>query len=136
MNYAEELKKYNLKVTPQRVAIVQELYLFGHLNIDQLYTKLLNQFPSISLATIYKNMNAMIERIFIQEVKIPHEKSVYELSKASHAHVVCEKCKKIEDIMISTQGVLEEVKEKAVFLLPIQPWCLVVYAVSVQNSFL
>ncbi|WP_419769509.1 MAG: Fur family transcriptional regulator [Candidatus Marinarcus sp.] len=115
MNYAEELKKYNLKVTPQRVAIVQELYLFGHLNIDQLYTKLLNQFPSISLATIYKNMNAMIERIFIQEVKIPHEKSVYELSKASHAHVVCEKCKKIEDIMISTQGVLEEVKEKSSF---------------------
>ena len=66
MNYANTLRNYDLKVTPQRVAIVQELYDCGHLNIDQLYNKLLDKFPSISLATIYKNMNAMIEKIFVQ----------------------------------------------------------------------
>ena len=44
MNYANTLKNYDLKVTPQRVAIVQELYVCGHLNIDQLYTRLLENF--------------------------------------------------------------------------------------------
>ncbi|MFA6788560.1 MAG: Fur family transcriptional regulator [Arcobacteraceae bacterium] len=112
MNYANTLKNYDLKVTPQRVAIVQELYVCGHLNIDQLYNKLLDKFPSISLATIYKNMNAMIERIFVQEVKIPNEKSVYELTKASHAHFVCDCCKKIEDIHVDASMLLAQVQNQ------------------------
>ncbi|MGE4517152.1 MAG: Fur family transcriptional regulator [Arcobacteraceae bacterium] len=112
MNYANTLKNFDLKVTPQRVAIVQELYVCGHLNIDQLYNKLLEKFPSISLATIYKNMNAMIEKIFVQEVKIPNEKSVYELTKERHAHFVCECCKKIEDIHLDTDNLLTQVAQK------------------------
>lgn len=115
MNYVDLLKRYHLKVTPQRVAIVQELNEFGHLNIDQLYHKMADKFPSISLATIYKNMNAMIEKVFIQEVKIPNEKSVYELTKEQHAHVVCEKCKKIEDIILDSTALVNEVTEKSNF---------------------
>lgn len=112
MNYTNTLKNYDLKVTPQRLAIVQELYICGHLNIDQLYNKLLDKFPSISLATIYKNMNAMIEKIFVQEVKIPNEKSVYELTKASHAHFVCDCCKKIEDIHVDASSLLTQVQNQ------------------------
>lgn len=117
MNYIKTLKQYELKVTPQRVAIVEELYCCGHLNIDQLYNKLLYKFPSISLATIYKNMNAMIERIFVQEVKIPNEKSVYELCKENHAHFVCDGCKKIEDIYLDTKNLLEEVKVSTNYII-------------------
>lgn len=111
MDYSSTLKSHDLKVTPQRVAIVQELYACGHLNIDQLYNKLLDRFPSISLATIYKNMNAMIEKIFVQEVKIPNEKSVYELAKVSHAHFVCSSCKKIEDLYLDTSSLLTQVQD-------------------------
>jgi Fur family transcriptional regulator, peroxide stress response regulator len=96
------LKEYDLKVTPQRVAIVEELYRHGHMNIDELYKNLLKKFPSISLATIYKNVNAMVEKIFLNEVKIPEAKSVYELAKEEHSHLVCSSCGKIEDIMIDT----------------------------------
>ena len=110
MNYIKTLKQYELKVTPQRVAIVEELYICGHLNIDQLYNKLLDKFPSISLATIYKNMNSMIERNFVQEVKVPNEKSVYELSKANHAHFVCDGCKTIEDLHLDMQSILTQVQ--------------------------
>jgi len=96
------LKDYDLKVTPQRVAIVEELYRNGHMNIDELYQSLLKKFPSISLATIYKNVNAMVEKIFLNEVKIPEAKSVYELAKEEHSHLICSSCGKIEDIFIDT----------------------------------
>ena len=56
------------------------------MNIDDLYKKLLSKFPSVSLATIYKNINAMVEKVFLSEVKIPNTKSVYELVKTEHAH--------------------------------------------------
>jgi len=96
------LKEYDLKVTPQRVAIVDELYKHGHMNIDELYKNLLEKFPSISLATIYKNINAMVDKIFLNEVKIPETKSVYELAKEEHSHLVCQSCGKIEDIVLDT----------------------------------
>ncbi|RXJ87369.1 Fur family transcriptional regulator [Arcobacter sp. CECT 8985] len=108
MNCTTLLKEYNLKVTPQRVAIVEELYKNGHMNIDDLYKKLLSKFPSISLATIYKNVNAMIEKVFLNEVKIPNSKSVYELVKEEHSHLVCSSCGKIEDIDLSIGSLVEE----------------------------
>jgi len=114
-NYTSLLKNYDLKVTPQRVAIVEELYLNGHMNIDDLYKKLLAKFPSISLATIYKNINAMIERVFLSEVKIPNTKSVFELVKNEHAHLVCSSCGSIEDITLNTKDVLNEVNSRSKF---------------------
>ena len=114
-NYANLLKEYDLKVTPQRVAIVEELYNNGHMNIDDLYKKLLSKFPSVSLATIYKNINAMVEKVFLSEVKIPNSKSVYELIKTEHAHLVCSSCGHIEDIMLDTTSVLEEASKLSSF---------------------
>lgn len=105
-NYTTLLKEYDLKVTPQRIAIVEELYKNGHMNIDDLYKKLLDKFPSISLATIYKNVNSMIEKLFLAEVKIPNAKSVYELTKAEHAHCVCSQCGMIKDVEINVENAL------------------------------
>ena len=114
-NYTNLLKDYDLKVTPQRIAIVEELYINGHMNIDDLYKNLLEKFPSISLATIYKNINAMIEKVFLSEVKIPNTKSVYELVKSEHAHLVCSSCGEIEDITLNTSSVLNEAEALSQF---------------------
>ena len=114
-NYTNLLKEYDLKVTPQRVAIVDELYTNGHMNIDELYKKLLDRFPSVSLATIYKNVNSMLEKMFLAEVKIPNAKSVYELIKTEHAHLVCKECGYIEDIMLESSDILEQVSKISKF---------------------
>lgn len=107
-NYTTLLKQYDLKVTPQRIAIVEELYKNGHMNIDELYRNLLSKFPSISLATIYKNINSMVEKLFLSEVKIPESKSVYELTKTEHAHMVCSSCGSICDIMLDVSSIVHE----------------------------
>ena len=107
-NYTTLLKQYDLKVTPQRIAIVEELYKNGHMNIDELYRNLLSKFPSISLATIYKNINSMVEKLFLSEVKIPETKSVYELTKTEHAHMVCSSCGSICDIMLDVSSIVKE----------------------------
>lgn len=111
MDYTKLLKEYQLKVTPQRLAIVEQLHHQGHMNIDQLYSSLLEKFPSISLATIYKNIHAMIDKIFLTEVKIPNEKAVYELTKDEHSHVVCMDCGDIMDISLDVHTLEEEAKK-------------------------
>lgn len=99
-NYTDALRAHNLKATPQRLAIINILDLNGHVSLENLYTQMLSKFHSISLATIYKNINLMLESSFIQEVKIPYGKSVYELTKSEHSHLVCENCLSVEDIEI------------------------------------
>ncbi len=115
INFTDELRQHNLKATPQRLAISSALHNSGHINIDVLYTLMLQKFNSISLATIYKNINLMLENSFIQEVKIPQQKSVYELTKATHSHLVCKECGEVEDISLDMETILNQVTLKSNF---------------------
>ena len=108
-HYTELLRAHSLKATPQRIAIADLLHGNGHITIEELYEKMLDKFNSISLATIYKNIHIMLENSFVQEVKIPHAKSVFELTKEVHSHLVCAECGAIEDISID----LDEISQKA-----------------------
>ncbi|QOP44092.1 transcriptional repressor [Sulfurimonas sediminis] len=99
-NYTDILRQHRLKATPQRLEIANALHTNGHMTIESLYEVMLKKFNSISLATIYKNINLMLENAFIQEVKIPNEKSVYELTKETHSHVICRQCHTIQDIVL------------------------------------
>ena len=105
-NYTEILRQHNLKATPQRLEITNALYTNGHISIENLYDVMLKKFNSISLATIYKNINLMLEASFIQEVKIPNEKSVYELTKDTHSHIICDSCGEIMDIELDLNAVV------------------------------
>jgi Fur family peroxide stress response transcriptional regulator len=108
MDYVALLKEYQLKVTPQRLAIVQALDHQGHMAIEDLYQTMQKNFPSISLATIYKNITAMMEVLFLTEVKLPNQKSVYELAKQEHAHLRCSQCHAIMDIELDTSKLINE----------------------------
>ena len=104
-NFTDILRAHHLKATPQRLEIANTLYQRGHVNIEDLYETMLKKFNSISLATIYKNINLMIENAFIQEVKIPNAKSVYELTKEAHSHLVCDNCGHVEDLTLDLSAV-------------------------------
>ncbi|RUM44999.1 MAG: transcriptional repressor [Hydrogenimonas sp.] len=128
---AELLKEYQLKVTPQRLKIITILEEYGHLNIEDLYHKMLKEFPNVSLATIYKNINQMVESGLVQEVKLPRTKSVYELKKEPHLHMICSLCQKVEDIVVKTDKMVKSaevvsgyhIKESFITLCGICPEC-------------
>ena len=107
MDYSTLLRSNNLKATPQRLTIVEDLHLRGHMNVDEIYESLQKKFPSISLATIYKNINLMMETL-LNEVKIPRRKTVYELVKTEHAHVVCSNCDEITDVELDTSSLFSQ----------------------------
>ena len=113
--FANKLREHNLKATPQRLVILESIHLHGHLNIDRLYDEVKQKFNTVSLATIYKNINAMIQNMVLSEVKLPSEKSVYEITKDAHAHLVCTQCKKIFDISIATDNITQNVSNQYQF---------------------
>ena len=64
------IKDHGLKVTPQRVAMIKTIKANGHINIDDLYKNIKDEFPAISLATLYKNIIQFIEKGLIREIAI------------------------------------------------------------------
>ena len=114
-NYINQLRAYHLKATPQRIAITEALDAYGHLSVEQLYTLLKAKFNSLSLATIYKNINIMMENAFVSEVKLPEQKSVYELTKESHAHLQCKECHNVWDIHLDLDNVIKSASTNSTF---------------------
>ncbi|MEA1920870.1 MAG: Fur family transcriptional regulator [Campylobacterota bacterium] len=97
MNYELLLRERDMKVTPQRLGILTLMHDYGHISVEDLYTKIQKQFTSISLATLYKNVNAMLDASLLKEVKVPNMKPKYEIIKAPHAHLLCQSCGSLED---------------------------------------
>lgn len=98
MNFEKNLKEGGLKITPQRVAILKEIQSAGHATVDEIYERILEIYPSISLATIYKNLTSMCEVGILNEIKPPLQKQRYELNHIRHAHLICQVCGSLKDI--------------------------------------
>jgi len=102
-NYISLLKENDLKATIQRTSILKTIDHAGHINIDDIYDNVKEQYPTLSLATIYKNIIVMQENNVIVEVPLNGEKSKYELKKEEHMHLICEACGEITDTEISSK---------------------------------
>lgn len=96
-DYALLLKESGLKATFQRMNILERIEAYGHMSIDTIYEEVIKTHPSLSLATIYKNIILMVEKGVLVEVPIAGKKSKYELCKEDHIHLVCTECGEVED---------------------------------------
>ncbi len=106
----EKLKEVGLKATPQRLSILRELDKKNHPTIDELYQNIKRDYPSISLATVYKNLNMLKDEGLVLELTPlnANAKSKYDIYIEPHIHIICTHCNKIEDFYIN--GALEECK--------------------------
>ena len=94
-----EFREKGKKVTPQRIAICKYLYNNkSHPSADEIYKDLRPDYPSISLNTIYKTLDLLINLGEIR--KLPHnpKKNIFDPDTLRHHHLVCKKCDKIMDV--------------------------------------
>ena len=94
-----KLRDLNFRITPQRVAILR-IFLNSqdHPSVEQVYTQVKADFPSTSLATVYKTVNLLKEVGEILEIGFADGGNRYDGNKPyPHPHLICTKCKKIMD---------------------------------------
>jgi len=89
-----------LKSTPQRLAILKTIDKFGHISIDDIFNEIKPNFPSISLATIYKNIHSLKNEKILSEIHLQNEKPRFEIKKQPHGHFICKNCNKVFDFDI------------------------------------
>ena len=113
MNHEILLKQHQLKITPQRLGILDMMHNAGHITIEKLFEQIKKQFSSISLATLYKNINAMLENSLITEVKAPNYKTHYEITKEPHAHFVCTECGEHKDVKFDMNNLCKDLVDES-----------------------
>jgi Fur family peroxide stress response transcriptional regulator len=98
-SFAELSRRAGLPVTHQRRVIYDALIAMpGHPSPEEVYAKARKRIPSISLATVYKNLNRFLNAGLLQEMSVHHGTLRVEVNHHPHHHLVCSSCKQIEDI--------------------------------------
>ncbi|HOC09272.1 MAG TPA: transcriptional repressor [Bacillota bacterium] len=96
------LRDMGCKVTPQRLAIYEVLKNCNmHPTAETIYNIISSDYPTMSLATVYKTLDLLKETGIIQELNIAGNTSRYDVIPKPHPHILCTKCGKIENMDIS-----------------------------------
>ncbi|MCR5350635.1 MAG: transcriptional repressor [Acholeplasmatales bacterium] len=83
--------------TNQKQIVYNAIMTLGHSNTERLIDYINKNFSNISLATIYRNLNILIEENKIKKLSVGNL-DVYEVIREKHFHFKCTKCGDIIDI--------------------------------------
>ena len=70
-----------------------------HLTVEQIFQKLREIHPQVVLATVYNNLNRLLEEELIRKVSVEGMPDRYDRMK-KHDHLVCRRCGKLSDITL------------------------------------
>jgi len=93
------LREKGCRLTPQRLALLKIVARREeHHSVDQIYELIKNDFPTTSLATIYKTLSLLKDMGEVLELNFAGLGSRYDGNKPyPHPHVMCTRCGQILD---------------------------------------
>ncbi len=93
------LRECGCRITPQRLAILRILTSNeNHPSVEDIYAQLRIQFPTTSLATVYKMIAMLKEMNEVLELEFRDRSNRYDGNRPyPHTHLVCLRCGAIQD---------------------------------------
>ena len=87
-----------LAATHQRYTIYRTLVESrDHPSPEQVYERVRLEIPSISQATVYKNIHTFVEIGLLQEVNRLHQTNRLDANLVRHHHLICVRCRRVTD---------------------------------------
>jgi len=103
------------KASSQRRLVLQILESGeGHPTAHTVFEQARRRMPSISLATVYRNLRFLVRQGTLIESKIGNNASRFETRKQRHYHVCCVECGSLEDLVLPYQSALDKRVEQMV----------------------
>jgi Fur family peroxide stress response transcriptional regulator len=99
VSFRELCSTHGITVTHQRQVLFEVMQSIpGHPSPEEVYARVQERIPSISLATVYKNIHLFISSGLFREVSMHHGSLRVEMNDHPHHHMVCTRCKAIYDL--------------------------------------
>jgi len=91
--------KCGLAATHQRQIIYEAVTATpGHHSVEAVFAEVRRRTPSISLATVYKNLRLFVEHGLLREVHPHSSMLLVEGNLEPHHHLICTRCKAVRDL--------------------------------------
>ena len=96
--FTDRCAEAGLAATHQRLVIYRVLAESNdHPSPESVYERVRGEIPSISQATVYKNIHLLTELGLVNEVNELHRTNRLDANLDRHHHLVCVRCKKVVD---------------------------------------
>ncbi len=69
-----------------------------HPSADDIYLEIKRTFPNISLGTVYRNLNILMEQGLVRRLDSVGTFSRFDGKTTSHSHFICKECGKVIDV--------------------------------------
>lgn len=83
-----------------------------HATADAIYQMARQEDPTISLGTVYRNLNFLTEQGLIKKITMPDGGDRYDGGMDEHHHCVCASCGRVADVFFSVKGLSQAVEEQ------------------------
>lgn len=94
----EKLKSKGLKVTPQRLAILDAVYDLGnHPTADNIVEYIRNTHPGVATGTVYNVLDVLVDNGLVKRVKTDKDAMRYDGILNKHHHLYSTETERIED---------------------------------------
>ncbi|MGL5260245.1 MAG: Fur family transcriptional regulator [Lachnospiraceae bacterium] len=70
----------------------------SHPTVETVYEEIIKQYPNISKATVYRNLNKLAEKGYIGRISIPNGADCFDHIPDNHYHTKCSICNKVFDV--------------------------------------
>ena len=98
-NITNIFKEKKLKLTPQRIAVYKYLKSTKkHPSAEIIYKNLQEDYPTMSLATVYKALKTLVDVDLVQELNVGEGNFRYDGNASSHPHIQCINCSRVDDL--------------------------------------
>jgi Fur family peroxide stress response transcriptional regulator len=106
------LRKNGLKATKPRIEIYKYLKSTRtHPTVREIFNAVKPTIKHVSFATVYNVVNDFKESGLIKEVSTQEDSKRYDGNAEPHAHLICKRCGKIEDLPIDTTFIEKATKK-------------------------
>lgn len=102
-----------MKYSKQRDAILENvLSRCDHPTADMVYEEVRKELPNISLGTVYRNLNMLVEIGKIRKIIMPGVSDRFDKTLESHYHLYCKNCNVIDDVILPNITEIDKLVEK------------------------
>ena len=102
-----------------------------HPTAEMVYAEVKLKMPSISLATVYRNLNSLVEMGAIRRLSMPDGPDRFDGWKGRHYHMVCDSCGCVVDVKSDALREMDRMLEQQ-YGFQVRDHDLLVYGVCKQ----
>ena len=104
--FKQLLSTAELKITPQRMAVIEAVFELNHPSAEQIIDFIKNKHPNIGIGTVYKILETLVEKKVIIKVKTEKDIMRYDAILEKHHHLYSSCSDRIEDYFDEDLNVL------------------------------